>query len=59
MPATSLNWSNPLRRKHHVGATLLKKGDPFADSAGRSSATIHDWDTRGGLRNPQKGNKKV
>jgi CheY-like chemotaxis protein/HPt (histidine-containing phosphotransfer) domain-containing protein len=25
-----------------VGATLLKKGDPFADSAGRSSATIHD-----------------
>ena len=37
-----------------VGATLLKKGAPFADSAGRSSATIHDWGDRGGLRNPQK-----
>ena len=26
-----------------VGATLLEKGATFADSAGRSSATIHDW----------------
>ncbi len=42
----------------HVGATLLKKGAPFADSAGRSSATNHDWDSRGGLRNPQKGTKR-
>jgi hypothetical protein len=33
----------------------LKKGAPFADSAGRFSATIHDWGDRGGLRNPQKG----
>ena len=30
---------------HDVGATLLKKGAPFADSAGRFSATIHDWGT--------------
>jgi len=29
----------------YVGATLLEKGAPFADFAGRSSATTHDWDT--------------
>ena len=41
-----------------VGATLLEKGAPFADSTGRSSAPNHDWDSRGGLRNPQKETKR-
>jgi len=46
-----------------VGPPLLRKGDSqtlrqtglalFVDSATRSSATIHDRDSRGGLRNPQ------
>jgi hypothetical protein len=40
-----------------VGATLLEKGAPFADSAGRFVATIHDWSARGGLRNPQRMQK--
>ena len=29
----------------------------FADSAGRSCAVGHGWDSGGGLRNPQKGTK--
>jgi hypothetical protein len=37
-----------------IGATLLEKGAPFADSAGRPCATDLDWDDTGGLRNPQK-----
>jgi len=41
-----------------VGVTIFKKGAPFADSAGRSSATIHDWGTEAacGIRKKaQKG----
>jgi hypothetical protein len=41
-----------------VGATLLKKGAPFADSTGRFSATTHNGDNWGGLRNSQKAAKR-
>ncbi len=40
-----------------VGATLLEKGAPFADFAGRCCATTHDRGNWGGLRNPQKAQK--
>ena len=40
-----------------LGTSRWETGAPFADFAGRCRATVHAWDSKGGLRNPQRYKK--